>query len=114
MHTILRHTDRAREFAGATFAKWCSARGIMHTMSPGDEQTQNARVERSIGILKNRVRTLIRASGAQMSWWPLALRHAGESILRDQLWQLGIATLASLWGPLEVSWNTSTYLGSGV
>ena len=90
---ILRlHTDRAREFSGASFARWCAARDIMHTMSPGDEPTQNARVERTIGLLKNRVRTLIKASGAMMTWWPLALRHAGESMLREQLWQLGIAT----------------------
>ena len=90
---ILRlHTDRAREFASSSFAKWCSNKSILHTMSPGDEPTQNARVERTIGLLKNRVRTLIKASGAAISWWPLALRHAAESMLRSQLWQLGIAT----------------------
>ena len=90
---ILRvHTDRAREFASASFARWCVARDLWHTMSPGDEPTQNSRVERSIGLLKNRVRTLIKASGACITWWPLALRHAAESTLRSQLWQLGIAT----------------------
>ena len=90
---ILRlHTDRACEFSSAMFNKWCKSRDIMHTMSPGDEPTQNARVERTIGILKNRVRTLIKASGADITWWPLALRHSGEAMLRDQLWQLGIAS----------------------
>ena len=90
---ILRlHTDRAREFASSSFARWCSNRDILHTMSPGDEPTQNARVERTIGLLKNRVRTLIKASGASITWWPLALRHAAECMLRSQLWQLGIAT----------------------
>lgn len=78
---ILRlHTDRAREFASSSFARWCSNRDILHTMSPGDE------------LLKNRVRTLIKASGASITWWPLALRHAAECMLRSQLWQLGIAT----------------------
>ena len=90
---ILRvHTDRAREFASSSFTRWCSNKSILHTMSPGDEPTQNARVERTIGLLKNRVRTLIKASGASISWWPLALRHAAENMLRSQLWQLGIAT----------------------
>ena len=65
---ILRvHTDRAREFASSSFARWCSNKSILHTMSPGDEPTQNARVERTIGLLKNRVRTLIKASGASIS-----------------------------------------------
>ena len=90
---ILRvHTDRAREFASSSFTRWCSNKSILHTMSPGDEPTQNARVERTIGLLKNRVRTLIKASGASISWWPLALRHVAENMLRSQLWQLGIAT----------------------
>ena len=125
---ILRlHTDRAREFASSSFAKWCSNKSILHTMSPGDEPTQNARVERTIGLLKNRVRTLIKASGAAISWWPLALRHAAESMLRSQLWQLGIATptiwcsscsqvqnLASSRSSLEVSWHCRSHLGPGM
>ena len=86
------HTDRAQEFAGVAFRKWCLDRSLWHTMSPGDEPTQNARVERTIGLLKNKVRTSIRASKAPISWWPLALRHAAESMLRDQLWTMGIFT----------------------
>ena len=86
------HTDRAQEFAGAAFRKWCVDRSLWHTMSPGDEPTQNSRVERSIGLLKARVRTLLKASQAPLHWWPLALRHASESMLKDQLWQMGIFT----------------------
>ena len=90
---ILRvHTDRAQEFAGAAFRKWCLDRSLWHTMSPGDEPTQNARVERTIGLLKNKVRTCIKASKAPISWWPLALRHSAETMLRDQLWTMGIFT----------------------
>ena len=90
---ILRvHTDRAQEFAGTAFRKWCLDRSLWHTMSPGDEPTQNARVERTIGLLKNKVRTSIKASKAPISWWPLALRHSAESMLRDQLWTMGIFT----------------------
>ena len=90
---ILRvHTDRACEFAGSGFRKWCLDRSLWHTMSPGDEPTQNARVERTIGILKNQVRTMIKASGAPITWWPLALRQASERMLRSQLWEMGIAT----------------------
>ena len=125
---ILRvHTDRAREFASSSFARWCSNKSILHTMSPGDEPTQNARVERTIGLLKNRVRTLIKASGASISWWPLALRHAAENMLRSQLWQLGIATTtipgfgvravakSKTWHhrgvPWEVPWHCCSHLG---
>ena len=90
---ILRiHTDRAREFAGAVFRKWCLDRSLWHTMSPGDEPTQNARVERTIGLLKNQVRTMIKAAKAPIHWWPLALRQASEQLLRSQLWEMGIAT----------------------
>ena len=86
------HTDRAREFAGAMFRKWCLDRSLWHTMSPGDEPTQNARVERTIGLLKNQVRTMIKATKAPIHWWPLALRQASEQLLRAQLWEVGIAT----------------------
>ena len=87
---ILRvHTDRAQEFGGSAFRKWCLDRSLWHTMSPGDE---NSRVERTIGLLKNKVRTAIKASKAPMTWWPLALRYSAETMLRDQLWTMGIFT----------------------
>ena len=90
---ILRvHTDRAQEFGGSAFRKWCLDRSLWHTMSPGDEPTQNSRVERTIGLLKNKVRTAIKASKAPMTWWPLALRYSAETMLRDQLWTMGIFT----------------------
>lgn len=90
---ILRlHSDRAQEFASTAFRRWCLERDLWHTMSPGDEPTQNARVERTIGLLKNQVRTLIRSTKTPMTWWPLALRQAAEQLLRDQLWSMGIYT----------------------
>ena len=90
---ILRvHTDRAQEFQGNAFRKWCQDRSLWHTMSPGDEPTQNSRVERTIGTLKARVRTLIRSTKAPITWWPYALRQAAESMLRAQLWTMGIFT----------------------
>ena len=48
-------------------------------MSPGDEPTQNVRVES-------------RLSRAAMTWWPLALRYSAETMIRDQLWEMGIFT----------------------
>ena len=88
------HTDRAKEFVAQQFKDWCAARDLWHTLSPGDEPTQNSRVERIIGLLKSGVRTVLKASKAPITWWPLALRHVAESFLRDQLWHFGIATPA--------------------
>ena len=93
------HTDRAKEFVAQQFKDWCAARDLWHTLSPGDEPTQNSRVERIIGLLKSGVRTVLKASKAPITWWPLALRHvAGEFSSRSAmaLWNCN-TSIASLW-----------------
>ena len=88
---ILRiHTDRAREFSGAAFRKWVRDRDVYQTMTAGDEPCGNARVEREIGVAKGRIRALLRNAEAPEEYWPLALRHAMEQRMRQQLLGMGI------------------------
>ena len=84
------HTDRAKEFVGKGFQKWIRDHDLFHTMSSGSEQ--NARVEREVRELKQRMRTVLTASRAPTHFWPLALRHVGEQRLRRQLQALGVTT----------------------
>ena len=84
------HTDRAREFSGREFQDWCQQRDLYHTMSPGDEATANSRAEREIGWIKPRMRSMLLAARAPSSYWPLALRQAGEERMRIQIRSMGI------------------------
>ena len=86
------HTDRAKEFVGRGFQKWIRDHDFYHTMSSGSEPQGNARVEREVRELKQRMRTVLTASKAPISFWPLALRHVGEQRLRRQLQSLGVTT----------------------
>ena len=88
---ILRlHSDRARELTSKEVRAWARARDLMQTFSAGDEPTGNARTERSVGILKARARVALVAADAEERYWPLAMRHAAEELLRAQLRNLGI------------------------
>ena len=88
---ILRlHCDRAREFTSAQFRAWVSGRDMHLTFSAGDEPTANSKIEREIGVMKGRVRVLLKSSKAPLSFWPLAARHLLEERFRQQLWSLGV------------------------
>ena len=84
------HTDRAREFSGGEFRAWIQRRDLYHTMSAGDEPQGNGRVEAELGLIKGRVRALLKASKAPLHFWPHAVRQAGEERMRQQLRALGI------------------------
>ena len=84
------HSDRAREFSGAKFQKWCRDRDVFHTMTPGDEPQGNARAEREVAMVKERMRTALRAAGAPDHYWPLAFRFGVEQRHRQQLLGFGI------------------------
>ena len=86
------HTDRAKEFVGEGFQKWIKDHDLFHTMSSGSEPQGNARVEREVRELKQRMRTVLTASRAPTHFWPLALRHVGEQRRRRQLQALGVTT----------------------
>ena len=84
------HSDRAREFSGGKFQKWCRDRDVFHTMTPGDEPQSNARAEREVAMVKQRMRIALRAANAPDHFWPLAFRFRMEQRHRQQLFTLGI------------------------
>ena len=84
------NSDRAREFVGARFRKWCSMRGIEQTTAAGDEPSGNARVEQEVGAIKRATRVLLRSAGLGEEQWPLVLRHAAELRFRSQLERFGL------------------------
>ena len=90
---ILRaHMDREKAFVSKEVIAWMARKGLYCTYSAGDEPCGNARAEREIGVLRGRCRALMKSTRLDPSLWALAFRHAGEERLRDQLWQVGVAT----------------------
>eukprot|EP00434_Breviolum_minutum_P040115 symbB.v1.2.035642.t1/scaffold4852.1/size33892/2 len=63
---------------------------VFHTMTPGDEPQGNARAEREVAMVKERMRTALRAAGAPDHYWPLAFRFGVEQRHRQQLLGFGI------------------------
>eukprot|EP00435_Cladocopium_sp_Y103_P052700 s362_g16.t1 len=90
---ILRlHSDRAGELRSKAQRKWAEDRKILRTYTDGDSFKSNGRVEAEIGVLKKQIRTLLKDSGEDSKFWPLAARHASERRLRNQLEALGQPT----------------------
>eukprot|EP00435_Cladocopium_sp_Y103_P033610 s2015_g8.t1 len=90
---ILRlHSDRAGELRSKAQRKWAEDRKILRTYTDGDSFKSNGRVEAEIGVLKKQIRTLLKDSGEDSKFWPLAARHAAERRLRAQLEALGQPT----------------------
>eukprot|EP00435_Cladocopium_sp_Y103_P005472 s1608_g1.t2 len=94
---ILRlHSDRAGELRSKAQRKWAEDRKILRTYTDGDSFKSNGRVEAEIGVLKKQIRTLLKDSGEDLKFWPLAARHASERRLRAQLEALGQPTRSML------------------
>ena len=92
---ILRvHSDRACEFLSSEYKRWARSHDLFRTYTAGDEPSGNARIEREIGILKGRVRLLLRANKMGVYRWPLAARQAAEERFRYQLDKLGVPSPA--------------------
>ena len=107
------HTDRAREFSGGEFRAWIRRRDLYHTMSAGDEAQGNARVEAELGLVKGRVRALLKSSRAPLHFWPVAVRHAGEERMRQQLRSFGIQTSVMVPFSAEVVVKKKTWFSRG-
>ena len=88
---ILRvHTDRETAFMSRTFQTFCRRAGLWQTMTGGDENPSNGRIEAEVNQVKRRVRLLVRESGLEERYWPGIVRHAGEERFRKQLQELGV------------------------
>ena len=88
---ILRvHTDRETAFMSRTFQTFCRRAGLWQTMTGGDENPSNGRIEAEVNQVKRRVRLLVRESGLEEKFWPGIVRHAGEERFRKQLQDLGV------------------------
>ena len=76
IHTI--HTDRGKEFMNGRVKAWMKSRNLTHSTNSGEDPKANGRIERTVGLIKSRVRRLLHGSEMEVKWWPMALRYAME------------------------------------
>ena len=84
------HSDKARELVSGTVQRWAAAKGMVQTVTSGDDPPSNGRVEAEICQLKRRLRVTLASSGAETAMWPTALRHVAQERLHAQLTALGV------------------------
>ena len=84
------HSDRETGFLSRTFQSFCRNMGLYQTMTGGDENPSNGRIEAEVQCIKRRVRLLVRESGLEECYWPGIVRHAGEERMRAQLQKFGV------------------------
>ena len=90
------HSDRAKELISRLVQKWLASKGLVQTLTSGDDASSNGRVESEIHQIKRRVRLLLRQSSRPVTDWPIAARYATEQRLRQQLRLLGCPTLSMI------------------
>ena len=56
----------------------------------GDEPATNGRCEQELGVVRGIARAALRACGGPSNHWPLAIRYASETRMREQLRSLGV------------------------
>ena len=79
------HSDRAREFCTVGLEKWCAARSVLQTWTPGDQPQSNGRAEQSVGEVKSRIRRLLKAASLPTSYWPVAARFLNEQLRAEAI-----------------------------
>ena len=84
--------DREKSFVSKEVTGWMAQKGLYCTYTARDEPCGNAGAEPEIGVLRGRCRALMKSTRLDPGLWALAFRQAGEERLRDQLWQVGVAT----------------------
>ena len=80
LHVEVIHSDRAREFKARGFKEWTVSSNLRHTKTSGGDPSGNATAELGIKWAKQRVRALIRGSGANPKEWPMAITHAAAEL----------------------------------
>ena len=65
--------------------KWCAARSVLQTWTPGDQPQSNGRAEQSVGEVKSRIRRLLKAASLPTSYWPIAARFLNEQLRAEAI-----------------------------
>lgn len=84
------HTDRAREFISKEFRTFLQNKEIWQSCTAGDEPQTNGRVEAELGLVRGLARAAMKSSKVDPNMWPLAIRAASETRMRQQLQGLGV------------------------
>ena len=73
------HSDPGTEFSSYALSQWAASQSIrvQHTL-PTDKKG-NGLAERTVGWVKSRVRTRLKAASLPIHWWPLAARWAAQA-----------------------------------
>ena len=86
------HSDREKSFLARPVQRWRQTRGLLQSMTGGDDAKSNGRVESEVNQIKRRTRLPLHESGLPHGFGVRALRHAAEHRLRAQLHRLGVVT----------------------
>ena len=70
------HHDPGTEFASTVLSRWLAERGIRVQHSLPADKRGNGLAERTVGWVKERIRTLLKGASLPICWWPLAARWA--------------------------------------
>ncbi len=66
-------TDAGSQFSAKDWATVCALNGLKHRSCPVDHQEMNGQVERMIGILATKMRSLMGKMEVPNKYWPLAI-----------------------------------------
>ncbi len=75
-------TDAGSQFATKDWATVCASNGLRHRSCPVDHQEMNGQVERMIGILATKMRSLLGTMEVPSKYWPLAIITAAYILNR--------------------------------
>ena len=70
------HHDPGTEFSSISLSRWLSEKGIRVQHSLPTDKRGNGLAERTVGWVKERVRTLLKGASMPVHWWPIAARWA--------------------------------------
>ncbi|CAE6948806.1 RE1 [Symbiodinium sp. CCMP2592] len=70
------HHDPGTEFSASALSRWLAEHGVRTQHSLPTDKKGNGLSERTVGWVKSRIRTLLKAAKLSVEWWPLAARWA--------------------------------------
>ncbi len=82
-------TDAGSQFAAKEWVSACASNGLKDRSCPVDHQEMNGQVERMIGILATKMRSLLGTMEVPRKYWPLAIVTAAYTLNRTPSEALG-------------------------